>query len=247
LHEDIPLLLVFGYNLGGHPEPVSRHVDYFRKEGHVRDKPLSPPDQPLSVIESIPRQVVDYFSSNGRALYTQNDLVQEQLFRLIYSVYHKKGLYIKEAGVIHRGSWNQKTNWKEEAADVSKLRLRWDARKQQYSFQDGSILPPAPRYEPVTWKVKGFDLDLTLRIERQDDDMVNIGLVEGDLTGPATDLPSFAVYKVKNKDKPIAEFKGLGRPHGGYEHSGVSLPKGAAVQARFWSGDKAIVSPVLKP
>jgi hypothetical protein len=247
LHEDIPLLLVFGYNLGGYPEPVSRHVDYFRKEGNVRNKPLSPPDQPLGVIESIPQKVVDYFSSYGRGLCTQNDLIQDQLFRLIYSVYRRKALYIKEGGFIHQGYWNGKTTWKQEAAEVSRLRFHWDAGKQQFTFQDGSVLPPPPRYEPVIWKVKGFDLDVTLRIDRQDNDMVNIRLVEGDLTGPATDLPSLAVYTVKNQDKLIAEFKGLGRPRGGYEQSGVALPKGVAVQAKFWSGDKAIVSPILKP
>src|SRR5262249_39712047 len=153
----------------------------------------------------------------------------------------------KEGSLIHRGYWDQKTTWKQEAAEVSKLRFRWDARKQQYTFQDGSILLPAPPNEPLIWKVKGFDLNVTLRIERQDDDVVNIGLVEGDLTGAATHLPSLVVYAVKNKDKPIAEFKDLGRPRNRLEHTGVSLPKGTAVQAKFWSGDKAILSPVMKP
>jgi hypothetical protein len=246
LHEDIPLLLVFGYNLAGYPEPVERHVQFFRKQGRVRDKPLLPPNQPLAVLDTIPRPVVDYFSSEKRR-YTQNDLIKEQLFRLIYSVYQKKGLYIKEGGFIHRGYRDQKTPWKKEVAEASKLRFHWDTGKQQYTFQDGSVLPPVHRYEPVIWKVNGFDLSLTLRIERQDDEAVNIQLFEGPLTGPATDLPSLSVYMAKDKNKPIAEFKGLGNPWGGYGHDGVALPKGADVQAKFWSGNKAIDSPIMKP
>jgi len=41
--KDIPLLVVRGYDIGGLPEPVMSHVEYFRKYGVVRGQPLAPP------------------------------------------------------------------------------------------------------------------------------------------------------------------------------------------------------------
>ena len=40
--DDVPLLVVSGYMLGGLPEPVESHVAYFRAHGVIRAAPLAP-------------------------------------------------------------------------------------------------------------------------------------------------------------------------------------------------------------
>jgi len=40
---DVPLLVVRGYTLQGFPEPISTHLDYFRKHGVIRSTPLMLP------------------------------------------------------------------------------------------------------------------------------------------------------------------------------------------------------------
>jgi hypothetical protein len=42
LVQDIPFLVVTGYDLAGMPEPVDAHVAHFRSHGVLRSKPLSP-------------------------------------------------------------------------------------------------------------------------------------------------------------------------------------------------------------
>lgn len=40
--DDVPLMLVAGYTLRGLPEPVTSHVEYYRKHGTLRAAPLAP-------------------------------------------------------------------------------------------------------------------------------------------------------------------------------------------------------------
>jgi hypothetical protein len=42
LVNDVPLLLVRGYALGGFPEPVDAHLTYFQTHGTIRPAPLAP-------------------------------------------------------------------------------------------------------------------------------------------------------------------------------------------------------------
>jgi hypothetical protein len=43
LVDDLPLLLVSGYVLGGEAEPLSVHLDHYRRHGTLRARPLAPP------------------------------------------------------------------------------------------------------------------------------------------------------------------------------------------------------------
>jgi len=42
LIDDIPLMMVSGYELGGDAEPLSAHIGHFRATGHLRARPLEP-------------------------------------------------------------------------------------------------------------------------------------------------------------------------------------------------------------
>jgi hypothetical protein len=43
LIDDLPILLISGYVLGGEPEPLSVHLDHYRQHGRLRARPLAPP------------------------------------------------------------------------------------------------------------------------------------------------------------------------------------------------------------
>ena len=127
-------------------------------------------------------------------------MLQDQLFRLVYSVYRKKGLAIEDDGVTYSGYHRDGPSWKEAGATVDKLDICWDSKNARYTFRGGSTLPPAPRYARLIWEIKDFDTTATLTIERQDEEIVNIGLAEPRVKGPQVPQPSLRVYSMKDKE-----------------------------------------------
>ncbi|MHC4248960.1 MAG: hypothetical protein ACYS9X_07520 [Planctomycetota bacterium] len=80
---DVPLLMVWGYALGGEAQRVEEHVDYFRKHGTLRAEPLSPTPEPMKLlgeIESSPQWFYPpQWSRRAR------DLIRGQLMRFVES------------------------------------------------------------------------------------------------------------------------------------------------------------------
>lgn len=62
LVDDVPLLLVSGYALGGDTEPVSTHVEFYREHGRLRGAPLTPPPTSDGLLE---RYEAEYTSAYG--------------------------------------------------------------------------------------------------------------------------------------------------------------------------------------
>ena len=77
---DVPLLAVRGYSLGGMPEPVQAHVDYFRAEGELRASPLSRPSSREGIEDAAMEAWRDaYGDAHAGAVAA---LVREQLARM---------------------------------------------------------------------------------------------------------------------------------------------------------------------
>lgn len=78
--QDVPLLAIRGYHLGGLPEPVEAHVAYFRTHGTIRSRPLAPPAALDGIEEDFLRQwrtaYGDAYAAQARAT------IQEQIIRL---------------------------------------------------------------------------------------------------------------------------------------------------------------------
>jgi hypothetical protein len=251
LIDDVPLLVVSGYSLGGLPEQVETHVEYFRNKGRLRALPLVPTNRPLTILDHLPAAIEKFFSDSKWAS-LKDDMLQDQLFRLVYSVYRKKGLGINEDGVSYSGYHREWLSWKEAGTAVDKLEIRWDTKNAKYTFRDGSILPSLPRYSPITWEIKGFDTTATLIIERQDEDVVNIGLKEPLTKGPQVPQPSLRIYRVKNKEVTLIEFSEVGMRGDGAGgrwrgRSGIKLPIGQSVQAEVKLGKETEISPAYEP
>jgi hypothetical protein len=80
LIKDIPLLVVRGYDLGGLPEQVESHVDYFRKFGKIRTQPLQSPTS-LNGIEEELQQI--WQEAYGEEYITQVlNTIKEQIEKL---------------------------------------------------------------------------------------------------------------------------------------------------------------------
>ena len=47
--QDVPLLAIQGYFVGGFPQPVADHIAYFRSHGTIRAQPLSPSSDTASI------------------------------------------------------------------------------------------------------------------------------------------------------------------------------------------------------
>jgi hypothetical protein len=252
LVDDVPLLLVSGYNLGGRAERVEKHVEYFRKNGHLRTLPLVPTNRPLTILDHLPAAVEKFFSASKWGN-PKDDMLKHQLFRLIYSVYRKKGLAITEDGASYTGYHCKSPTWKEACAAVDKLNIRWDSKKTKYTFPDGSMLPPPISYARITWEIKKFDAIATFTIQRQDAEVVNVELVAPLVNGPPVPQPSLRIYCVKNKDETLAKFPKVGfrEARGGGSSwrgwPGIKLPIGQSVQAELKLGDQTVLSPVYKP
>jgi hypothetical protein len=53
MKRDIPLAMPEGFMLNGQHQPVEQHVAYYRQHGHLRSKPLTPTDDPLSILDDV--------------------------------------------------------------------------------------------------------------------------------------------------------------------------------------------------
>lgn len=83
--EDVPLLAVSGYLLGGLPEPVEAHLDHFRRTGVLRARPLQVPN---SIKKSLEARLLQGYLSRYRIAYetdpsdTELAFVRGQLERM---------------------------------------------------------------------------------------------------------------------------------------------------------------------
>lgn len=80
--DDIPLLLITTFLIGGSAEPVEAKVKYYRENGVLRARPLTPP-VPVDPAEILPRAAYHYRRAYGRDPQpSQLKMLEEQLQRM---------------------------------------------------------------------------------------------------------------------------------------------------------------------
>ena len=172
LEDDIPLLLVRGYNLGGEPERAERHVAYFRAKGTLRERRLTPANTPLGLLGRFTKTTGQLYDDT--ALSDCKLLIANQLLHLLDSVYRRE----EERGLRFQPGNGFDNRWKTVMAEVEKLDIRWSAEKGRYTFKDGSHLPDQVRklYRRDIWKLQGLNDEATLIIERTGNKQVSVCL-----------------------------------------------------------------------
>jgi hypothetical protein len=250
LLDDVPLLLVSGYSLGGKAEQPASHVKYFRDNGRLRDRPLAPGNTPLGLL--------DIFAKSTAWLYADDSesrgklLIANQLLNMVDSVYRRDtDAYGYRIWATH----DLDGRWKSIEAEVAKLNIRWNADKNCFTFKDGSHLAEPIRilYRRQIWKVEGLNGEAAVVLERTNKHHVGVSL---EWSGKKDqEMPPFVlkVFAVKNKANTLAELRrvSISAVAGDQAFSSqsfeVDLADGAEIQVQVEIGKREELSPVYRP
>ena len=132
---DIPFLLCRGGGMAGFPQLARSHVQYFRKYGTPRAKPLAPSDRPFEALQTLaryPRWSFKNKSDQFHVLYYRKDelrvVLGNQVLRLLDTVHR--------FGVDDRvGTWRSPT-WDATTSGLSKPRTMNSSPKRR-TFRSG--------------------------------------------------------------------------------------------------------------
>jgi hypothetical protein len=245
---DIPFFLDGRANFASGPGPQPlMHVDYFRKYGTIRAKPLAPTNKPMAAIERLiespplwkPQMGTDHkIGEMERGLYDQAlrflDTVDrrepdEDLGYLKYcccaNAKEEKALEVENRKIVD---------------EASKLAVRWDAEKSLYTRLDGTFIPPFDEtlHPLLTWRPAVPEFKGELLIKR-----LNRWYIElTDSSNEPSPINRTRVFDLKIKDKPLAaEIDGF--PWGGR----IRVDEGHEIQLELTAGEKTYGSPVFKP
>jgi len=134
LVKDVPVCVVWSYMQTGPPIEVENYVNLYRKHHHMRRESLSPPDNPLTVLDQMwktDRFVVKEIGPTERELCRV--LIMKQLVQLLSSVYKQNS---KLLDAIESGNSNAiEAEWKNVTRTVEELGIRWDSKKCDYRLE----------------------------------------------------------------------------------------------------------------
>ena len=252
LQDDVPLLLVTGYTLGGKAEQPESHVTYFREHGQIRSKPLVPGNAPLALMDT-------WKKNTARLLYSKDNdrngtlLIANQLLNMIDSVHQRD---VDRHGFRFWPVDNVEERWKSVEAQVAKLAIRWNREQDRYTFEDGTCLPEPVRkfYRRHIWDLDGLNGEAELIVERQNDKYISVNLRWSGMT--ARKIPHFTLtlFPVKDKAKTLVELTptSIGGVPGDESFSSqtslqVELAERTEIQARLKIEEHERVSPVYNP
>ncbi len=168
---DIPLKLVGGYMLGGHPQQPESDVDWFRANGTIRRTPMTPPAHPLDVVDAYvngPLATLVKLDDNLRAR------LYDQTLRLVGTAYRPMTVI---DGWFPYGA-NVAARWAAVRAEVAKASPTWNAATSRYTKPDGSTVPaPVHAWQRVWWDLGLANTTVSrATFERVADDRVDIEL-----------------------------------------------------------------------
>jgi hypothetical protein len=137
------------------------------------------------------------------------------------------------------------------AAAISRLKLRWDVKKQDYTFAAGTtprIDRPGP-YRRNIWKPDIPELDLTMTIERISRKSIEVSVRWTGGKQELRDRPGeISVYNASDRSLPIAQFK-LEYLENGSTWTGAKIKYGEkqVLIAVFEGAKTTVQSPEYKP
>jgi hypothetical protein len=141
---------------------------------------------------------------------------------------------------------------KEKAAEaISRLKLRWDGKKQDYTFADGTtprIDRPGP-YRRNIWEPDILDLNLTLTIERINRKAIEVSVIWTRGEQELQNQPAvIRIYNASDRSLPVAQFKIEYHKNGSsYTHTTIKYEEGQTLIAVFAGAKTTAQSPEYKP
>lgn len=264
LEGDIPLLLVSGYTLAGHAQPVEQHVGHFRERGTLRTRPLRPTARPL--------ETLGWLQRSGRWPYGAGDgdrgktMLANQLLRLVDRVYR---LETDWYGYRFANGEDTDRRWRSHVEKLAARDIHWDPDRGHYVFGDGSSLPPPPvqNYTRHIWKPRlpAGHAAIELVVARRHPRYVDMQVAIRGSTKKALDGARLVVRDADDKDqvlatfdlpdlgstrhKPCARLEGSGDATGGttIKTLTIELPTGRNVVAVLHQKGRTRRSPIYSP
>ncbi len=265
LVDDLPLNLVWGYAIAGFPQPVEQHVEFFRKEGRLRARPLAPTNDPVGIIQRIERSPDWIYRKEGGSNFQQyGNMLRGQILRLLLPVYRGPGFDPDYGFAPQR---DPETAWKEVIGDVARQGISWDASHTTYKRKDGTTLPadvPTTRRRQI-WTIDypGADV-MKLILERRDAERIDVSFDTEFKSGVVLAPADIRLCAVRDPTTAVATFTiggGLAQGEGrkssvgatagstSFSSSSIQLPiaEGVTLQAVLDTGKTTTKSPLLKP
>ena len=201
LEGDIPFCLVEQYLLVGSPQLVEDHVEYFRKHGTMRARPLLPTNVPFETLQKLTKSPIKHYLDNrmdgGKGRY----MLTNQLLWLARSVYRTDA---DGWGRRFDPGQGAEERFEHLEKEFSKIKIRWNHQMNMYTFEDGSFLKK-PSYRRIVWEPEIRGIEPALIIERKSRSSIFITLnctIKDRSVLPATIL----IYSTENAKEVIAEF-----------------------------------------
>jgi len=223
----------------GFPTP-QEEIPYFRRLA-IRSKPLNPTARPFAAIDEFTHSPRWYFKPRDEfariAVDSLPNELDTQAARLLSGVVRYEE---DPCGCLQPADQGAAERIRRRA-ELSRLRIRWDADRCRYTFTDGTTLPEI-RHERFSWKPSLPGRTIEFTVQRMNPTCIQMGLSESWQSG-TTPVGNFKVYDVKAKAKPLYDF-GL---FGGSTGVSLCLKEGTEIQAEFKFGETIQRSPVYKP
>jgi hypothetical protein len=240
---DVPLRVVRGYLLGGRPIAPEQDLVWFREQGVLRTKPLTPPDRLLDVVGPL----LDQANPEVLALAGWTD---EEGRRELAA----QALRLADTAVrveLGPGPFDEAWQAARAALDVP---MRWDARTARYTREDGTTLAPAVKVvrERHPWRALGAAGATPLVVlERRE--ALEVGLELEVTSRPGAAVPAARLrvlgegdLEVVSVDLPAAAAGEAGSTRGA--STGFDLAEGQAVTLELtFEGHEPERSPPLTP
>jgi hypothetical protein len=247
IQDDIPFLMVSGYSLFGQAEDPKKHLNYFREHGIIRSLPMVPSPDPVASI----RRALDALSNNGTGPdgAPDYDMLFNQALWLLDSVY--KVEEVEDVRFIDKMFGATISDREKATEDISRLKLRWDVKKQDYTFVEGTTPQfdrPGP-YRRNIWKPDLPELNLTMTIERISRKAVELSVRWTGGEQELSDRPGvISIYNASDRSLPVTQIK-LEYLENGSTSTGATImcEEGQMLFAVF-EGERTIAqSPEYKP
>lgn len=243
--EDVPFRVVYGYMLAGHPEQPEQHLEWFRRNGVIRERPLAPPAEPLALVETLAgASGTPFLRATGLDDENGRRFILAQGLRLVATAFRER---LPDRGPLDDG-------WRAVRAAYGARVLRWDGGADRYTLDDGSVLPAEPRpiYQRAIFTPAAPGATVRVILERRDEAEVLLELRVELERGASFPKGRLRILDEGGAELAGLDFIGLTAPPnstaGMVQGSVVRLAEGTKVRAELaLDGQPAQTSPLLDP
>lgn len=238
----VPLMMWDGGGIGGSVNFGLFHLYHYRKLGTLRSHPLRPPPRPWEAVDAL-QSNPDWQRAGPGERKRMRELAANQVLRLLSTVHESEPNRYGEK--VPSGP-EFETRWQETVRELERLKIRWDAKRNTYTFSDGTYHRSAQRRPPRTykWRTSLNGTRVEVSFHRWSAYMVNVSLAwKGKGLEALPQDSALRVYAGSDRIR-VGTFR---PPPGGRTDHHVSVTEGAKLWAELSIGDRRKVGTAFRP